>query len=479
MHNVKNNKGDNMHQSIKKIISDYGNSSDIVTRTINNISYIYLESVCSDDKISNFLNKSITKINSIKILSSELANKIFNSNIKIEKDLSKIYYFLSSGFTCIFIKNEKKYIVIETKTKLDRGITESNTESNIRGPKDSFTENHSINIGLIRKRIKEKDLWLKELIVGKRTFTKINLIYIKGLANQKVLEDVKEKISKINIDSILDSSYIRNYLEKKSLFPTIISTERPDLVCHHILNGKIIILVENSPVALILPTTLDEYLKSSEDYYQKASCASFSRIIRYIAFIITLLTPALYIALMTFNQEVIPDQLLISLATQRSKVPFPTFIETILFIIIFEILREADIRAPSASGASMSIVGALVLGDAAVAADIVSPIAIIVVAITSICELIFSDQDLSNAIRIWRLLFIISTIFLGIIGILCIGIILIIKLAEINFYNVPYLIPLAPFNKNIINDSILVKNEKNRNERPNYITKNTTRVINK
>ena len=127
----------------------------------------------------------------------------------------------------------------------------------------------------------------------------------------------------------------------------------------------------------------------------------------------------------------------------------------------------------------MSIVGALVLGDAAVAADIVSPIAIIVVAITSICELIFSDQDLSNAIRIWRLLFIISTIFLGIIGILCIGIILIIKLAEINFYNVPYLIPLAPFNKNIINDSILVKNEKNRNERPNYITKNTTRVINK
>jgi len=467
-----------MHPIIKKVIKKYGNSSDIVTRTINNISYIYLESVSSDDKISNFINKSITNINSIDNLSRELANKIFNSNIKTDNNIDKIFYYLSSGFTCIFIKNKKNYLAIETKTKLDRGITESNTEPNIRGPKDSFTENHSINIGLIRKRIKEKDLWCKETIAGKRTITKINLIYIKELANSKIIKDIEKKINKINIDSILDSSYIRNYLEKNSLFPTIISTERPDLACHHILNGKILILVENSPIALILPTTLDEYLKSSEDYYQKASCATFSRIIRYLAFFITLLTPALYIALMTFNQEIIPEQLLISLATQRSKVPFPTFIETIIFIIIFEILREADIRAPSASGASMSIVGALVLGDAAVAADIASPIAIIVIAITSICELIFNNQDLSNAIRIWRLLFIISTFFLGIIGIICIGLILITKLAEIEFYGIPYLAPLAPINKNIINDSILVKNEKNRIERPNYITKNTTRVIN-
>ena len=468
-----------MHPIIKKIIREYGESSDIVTRTINSISYIYLESVSSDDKISNFLNKSITNINSINNLSKELTNKIYNSNIKIEKNINKITFYLSSGFTCIFLKNQKRYIAIETKAKLDRGITESNTEPNIRGPKDCFTENHSINIGLVRKRIKEKNLWIKESFIGKRTITKINIIYIKELANLKIVKDIERNLNKINIDSILDSSYIRNYLEKKSLFPTIISTERPDLACHHILNGKILILVENSPIALILPTTLDEFLKSSEDYYQKAACATFSRIIRYLAFFITLLTPSLYIALMTFNQEIIPNQLLISLATQRSKVPFPTFIETILFILIFEILREADIRAPSASGASMSIVGALVLGDAAVAADIVSPIAIIIIAITSICELIFSDQDLSNAIRIWRLLFILSTIIFGIIGIIGIGIILITKLAEIEFYNIPYLTPLAPINKNIINDSIFVKNEKNRIERPNYITKNKTRVINK
>ena len=394
-----------MHRLIKQIVKKYGNSTDIITREINELSYIYLESVCSDDKISNFLNKSIIKEKSVYKVFNDLKNQIYNSNIKIENNLENVYYYLSSGFTCLFInKNNKQFIVIETKTKLDRGITESNIEPNIRGPKDSFTENHSINIGLIRKRIKEKNLWTKDLIVGKRTLTKVTVIYDTKIANLNILKKIITKIKKIKIDSILDSSYIRNYLEKISLFPTIISTERPDLVCQNILNGKIAILVENSPIALILPATLDDFLKSPEDYYQKASCATFSRIIRYIGFIITIITPAIYISLMTFNQEIIPDQLLISLATQRSKVPFPTFFETILFILIFEILREADIRAPSASGASMSIVGALVLGDAAVAADIVSPIAIIVVAITSICELLFCDQDFTNAIRIWRLL---------------------------------------------------------------------------
>ena len=327
--------------------------------------------------------------------------------------------------------------------------------------------------------MKEKELWVNEILIGRRTMTKTSIIYNKEIVNHNMLHKLKNTLKQINIDSILDSSYIRNYLETKNLFPTIISTERPDLACQNILNGKIVILVENSPIALILPATLDEYLKSAEDYYQRASCASFSRIIRYIAFIITIITPAIYIALMTFNQEIIPDQLLISLATQRSKVPFPTFFETLLFIIIFEILREADIRAPSASGASMSIVGALVLGDAAVAADIVSPIAIIVVAITSICELIFSDQDLTNAIRIWRMFFILSTIIFGIIGIVCVGIIFITNLASINIYSIPYLTPLSPLNKNIIDDSVIMKNQKERKKRPTYLTKNETRVINK
>jgi len=204
--------------------------------------------------------------------------------------------------------------------------------------------------------------------------------------------------------------------------------------------------------------------------------ATFSRILRYIAFFVTILTPSIYIALMTFNQEMIPDQLLISLAGQRSQVPFPTFIEVLIFIIIFEILREADIRSPSASGSSMSIVGALVLGEAAVSAGLVSPIVIIVVALTSICELVFSDIDMYNAIRQWRLIFIFSTIFTGLIGIVVAGLILIIKLASLETLNTPYLIPFSPINKNILIDSIILKSTDKRKKRPNYLTNNNIKA---
>lgn len=467
-----------MHPMISRIKKKLGNSSDIVERQINNITYIYLESVSSDDKISNFLNKSITNMKNFDDLLNKLENTIYNSHITTLNDLDKCYYYLASGYTCLFIKGYTKYIAIETKTKLDRGITESSSEPLIRGPKDSFTENHATNIGLIRKRIKDPNLWIEDKKIGKRTKTKVSLIYIKDIANPQNIKMIKKHLNTIDIDGIIDSGYIRDYLEtkQKSSFPKMISSERPDLACQNLLNGKIVILVENSPVVLILPATLDDFLKASEDYYQKSINSTFSRILRYIAFFITILTPALYIALMTFNQEMIPDQLLISLARQRNQVPFPTFIEVLIFIVIFEILREADIRSPSISGASMSIVGALVLGDAAVTAGIVSPIVIIVVAITSICELVFSDMDMANAIRQWRLIFIFSTIFTGIIGIVIAGIILIIKLCSIESLNTPYLIPFSPLNINILKDSIFLAPANKRNKRPNYLTNNVTKA---
>lgn len=464
-----------MHSIINLIKSNLGNSSDIVERKINNIYYIYLESVSSDDKISDFLNKSITNIDSIDNLFNKLKNNIYNSHITTLTDINECYYYLAAGYTCIFVKNvNNKFIVIETKNKLDRGIAEATSEPNIRGPKDSFTETHSTNIGLIRKRIKDKNLWIEDILVGRRTTTKVSLLYINDIVNKDHIKKIKKRISKIDIDGILDSGYIRDYLEsdQKTSFPLTISTERPDLVCQNILNGKIVILVENSPFALILPASLDDFLKVSEDYFQKSMNATFSRILRYIAFFITILTPSIYIALMTFNQEMIPDQLLISLAGQRSQVPFPTFIEVLIFIIIFEILRQADIRSPSASGASMSIVGALVLGEASVSAGLVSPIVIIVVALTSICELVFSDIDMYNAIRQWRLIFIFSTIFTGMIGIVVSGIVLIIKLASLETLDTPYLIPFSPLNKNIIEDGIILSSTEKRKNRPSYLTNN-------
>jgi len=475
----------NIDTIFNKIKEMNGNSSDIATRIIeknkNRVGYIFLESVSSDDKISNFLNKGIIDCDKKKFFDSFynlMKNSIFNSNMKSCDNYDELFYFLASGFTVIVFDNEEKAIVVETRLQLDRGVVESSSETIVRGPKDSFTENHNKNIGLIRKRIKDYNLWFEDARVGTRTKTKVSVVYMKDIVPDEKSKKVLDSIKNIDIDGIIDSGYIRELIEKKqkTLFPKIISTERPDQVCTALLDGKIVILVENSPFALILPAVLSDFFKSPQDEYQKSFNASFNRCIRMICFFLALLTPALYIALMTFNQEIIPDQLLISLSAQREGVPFPTAVEVLLFVLTFEVLREADIHAPSFSGSAMNVVGALILGDAAVSASIVSPIVIIIVAITSICELVFYDIDIIDALREWRLIFILAATFMGIIGIVVGLIIFIAKLCSIECLGTSYLTPISPLHIKSLKNSFIRFDRKKLKNRPDFLTKNLKRL---
>ncbi|MCI8347377.1 MAG: spore germination protein, partial [Bacilli bacterium] len=346
-------------------------------------------------------------------------------------------------------------------------------------PKDSFTENHNMNLGLIRKRIKDPNLWFKEVTVGRRSKTKVAIAYIKDIVELKRVNDIEKKLKQIDIDAILDSGYIRKFLEGKqrSTFPQMITTEKPDMVCGELLDGKLAIIVENTPFVLITPATLISFLHAPTDYYEKASNVTFSRILRTLAFFITIITPALYIALTTFNHELIPDEFLISIAMQQQGVPFPTVIEVLLFGITFEVLRESDLRAPSAAGTAMSIVGALVLGDAAVSAGVVSPIVVIIVAVTSICEMAFSDIDMINALRSWKIIFIFTSMFMGLIGFLVAMLILIIKLVSLETLDVPYLAPFSPIDIRAWKDSIIKFPVNRLTKRPRYLTdKNQTRL---
>ena len=475
----------NIEKIFETINNMNGKSSDIVTRLLekNNkkIGYIYLESVSSDDKISNFLNKAIVNMDKKKTFDSFfnlIKNSLFNSKVKSIKTYEDLFYHLASGFTVIVIDKYDKAIVVETRQKLDRGVTESTSETITRGPKDSFTENHNMNLGLIRKRIKDPNLWYKEVKVGIRTKSKVTVAFIKDIVPNYKVKKIIDDLNKIDIDAVIDTGYIRELLEKKqkSVFPKVISTERPDMACTSLLNGKIVILVENSPFVIILPAVLTDFFHSPEDNYQKPFNVSFSRILRAICFFLALLTPALYIALMTFNQEIIPDQLLISLAIQRDGVPFPTAIEVLLFVLTFEVLREADIHSPSFSGSAMNVVGALILGDAAVAAGIVSPIVIIIVAATSICELVFYDVDIIDAIREWRLLFILAATFMGLIGFVIIFIIFIAKLSSLECLGTPYLTPFGPLNIKSLKDSLIRVSRKKLRKRPEYLTNNLKRL---
>ena len=474
----------------EKIQEINGNSPDITTRKITigfkKVGYIYLESVSSDDKISDFLVKSITRLKGTSVLDNfftnlykELKNNIANSKMKIIDNYDDVFYYLSSGFTIVLVNGFSKAIALETRETLDRGITEPTTETSIRGPKDSLTENYNKNLGLIRKRIKDPNLWFKEIIVGRRTKTKVGIGYIKDISDKTKVEKVIKKIENIDIDGILDSGYIRDFLtnDERSSFPTIISTERPDLVSAALLEGKIVIIVENTPFALIMPGVLANFIHAPEDNYQKAVNVSLTRILRFIAMMITVLAPGLYIALTTFNQEIIPDTLLISLAVQRAGVPFPTSFAVIILMATFEILRESDMRLPETMGTSISIVGALVLGDAAVNAGIVSPIVVIVVAITSVTGLLFSDMDVVNAFRWWRFLFIVFSTLMGAIGFIVAGIIFITKLCSIETLEVPYLTPFSPLYIKSIQESIINIPRNKAKIRPEYLeNKNVIRL---
>ena len=471
---------------IEKLKHETNEIADIVYREkiINKtkIHIIYNEPLTSSDKISDFIIRSLNNIANKKIPSKELLTVITNdiSNFKYDviDSYERLCFYLHRGFTIILIEGEKEGLALETKGDIKRGITTPDTEFAVRGAKDSFIEEYQTNIGLIKKRIKTNDLWIKNLTVGKYTTTQVGILSINSIVKKELVDIVIKKIEEIDIDGVINSDYIKNLIENenKNSFPTILTTERPDVVCKSLLEGKVVIMVDNSPYALILPVVFNDFFKTAEDIYGKSMNVSFTRIIKYMAFFISLLTPAFYIAITTYNQEMIPTDLLDSFANQRDGVPFPAFIEAIIMMISFEILRESDLRVPNASGSALSIVGALILGDAAVSAGIVSPIMIIVIAITAISSLPFSELDFINGIRWYRLLFMIGGAFLGIIGIAIVLIIYLTKVTSTKSFGKPYLMPYAPVSINGLKNSFIKMPLSKLNKRRGYLSNNTIKI---
>ncbi len=469
-----------MNNIINKIKKETNNLDNIIYRKkrilFKDIYIIYIDALISSDKISDFVIRSL---NQIQIPTyKNIINKINNFKYKELTTYNELIYYLNSGFTIILYSNNK-YIALETRRDLSRGISTPITENTARGPLDSFTENIEANIGLIKRRIKSNDLWIKKYILGKYTQTSTSLLYINSIAKKDIVDKIDTLINNINIDGIIASGTIRNLIEKenKNFFPNIISAEKPYTVVKYLLQGNIVILIDNDPFALILPTTLNDNFISEEDDYNKSINVSITRILRYLTFAITLLTPGIYIAITTFNQEIIPTQLLVSIASQRENVPFSTFIEAILMIISFEILKESDLKLPSFASSAISIVGALILGEAAVSAGIVSPIMIIVIAITSISSLIFIEPEFTSGLRLYRIAFMIGGAILGIHGILLVAIFLLTNLVSYDFLGIPYLSPFSPPITSDLKDSIIKTPTVNLNKRNHLLSNNITKNI--
>lgn len=470
---------------IKKIRDETNNSSYIIYREkyIKNIKVdiIYNETLTDQDKMSNYIYRSLDYIDKIydekQLLYDVIKNNISNIKIKEINNYNDITKYLNNGFVILLIENDYS-LALEVKKNLSRSIEKPMTETTIRGAMDSFCENIETNIGLIKRRLKINKLWNDDLELGRYTKNKISILTIDGITDMNLKDKIIERLNLIEIDSAVDSGTIKSLIEKetKTIFPTTITTERPDKVVSSLLRGKVVIVIDNSPFAIILPVFLNDFFLSQDDKDSKYINNSLTRILRYIAFVITVFTPGVYIALTTFNQEMIPLELLTGFASQRSTVPFPAFFEALLMFLSFEILRESDYRIPNISNSALSIVGALILGEAAVNAGIVSPIMIIVVAITAISSLIFVEPELSNAIKWYRILFMLGGTTIGMFGIFIVFIIFTINLCSITSFGKSYMMPYTPLSEDIKNSIIKFPLLK-RNKRNKYLTNNIIREV--
>jgi spore germination protein KA len=360
-------------------------------------------------------------------------------------DFEKITQALLTGNTVLFVKEFDKAIIIDTSDWDKRPIMEPESEKTVTGPREGFTENIGTNMVLIRRKMNTTNLKLEFKVLGSETKTKICICYLKSIVDKKIVEEVNKRIKKIEIDGILDSGYLQEFIKDtpSTPFKTIGYTERPDVVAGKLLEGRVAIICDGTPVAITVPFTFVEYFNVNEDYYGNFYYATINRIIRWIGFFLASSVPAIYIALITFHQEMLPTQLLLSISASRQNVPFPTLVEAMLMLFVFELLRETSVRMPTVIGQTISIVGALVIGQAAVEAKLVSAPMIIVAAITGITSYVVPKMQ--GEMIILRLVFLVSASVIGLYGYLFGVIGMFIHLASLRSFGIPYMINIGSF----------------------------------
>lgn len=403
---------------------------------------------------------------------------IYADDCRIESDAGKIEEFILSGMVVILFSNDKQYIVVNLKKVEHRSVPTPQLSYTIRGPQDCFTENLDANLSLIRYRIKDKNMQIKHFEVGRRTKAQVAVIYIEDIANDTVVQEVQKRIERIDVDGIGESGELQGFLlnNKLQLFPQIGLIERSDMAFHSLLEGKVLVLVDGSGIALLAPKTFSEFFYSCDDRFDNKFFGLFTRILRYTAIIIALTGSSLFVALTSFHTDVLPVKYAISLSEMRSNVPFTALIGALSLEFIMELLREALLRVPKQIGSAIGIVGAIVIGQAAISAGIFSPLLLIIVATSLLASFAIPDYTLVNPFRILKLMLLLFTGVMGFFGFTIFLTFILAELVSLNSFGVPYMAPWAPFNfrdflRTLIDGSTMDS------RRPNYLrTKDKTRM---
>ncbi len=368
-----------------------------------------------------------------------------SADIKELHTMDEITQAIMFGDVILFVEGFRKALLVSFKDFPSRGVPQVETEVTVRGAKDSFTESSAINKVLIRRRIKDTHLKFESVPVGARSRTDVSIAYVDGIARPELIEQVKADLNSFTIDGIFDVGMLEQLLEQSwnSPFPQLQSTERPDKASSSLLEGRIALLVDNSPMVLLMPASLSCFFQASDDYYSRWQLVSLIRILRYIGALLAIGLPGLYIAITNYQPEMIPTPLMLSFAAARQGVPFSILVEVIIMMLAFELLTEAGIRPPSPMGNTIGVVGGLIIGDAAISANLVSPMVVIVVAFTAITSFAIPNETFSSAFRITRYLIIFLSSMLGLFGFITGMMLVLLHLSSLRSYGTPYLSPFV------------------------------------
>lgn len=412
-------------------------------------------------------SKNVLKMIEKKIVSVSGGESLDKADDAIQKILSG----------CVVIATQKGILSYPVYGLEARSVQEPPTSRVVKGPREGFVEDLPRNLGLVRKRLKTPNLKIKDLFVGRQTNTMVSIVWLEGIAKPEIVKEVEKRISAIDIDAIIDAYYIESFLEtnKIKFFRRVGNTEKPDIFCAKILEGRVGILIDGSPIALTVPFMIFEDLQSSQDYYAIPAQATFVRIMRLLGLIFAILMPGVYVALESFNYRILPINFLITLLSNIEGLSVPPLIELLIVLFLFEVITEASLQMPNALGMALSIIGALALGNTAVDAGIISPPAIVVVAISSVALYIIPDQI--SETRLLRILFTVVGGVIGLYGIMTCFILLTTYLTSIKSFGVPYLTPIAPNVSKDKKDGFFKTSTNDMKTRPEFIAgKNKTRM---
>ena len=398
----------------------------------------------------------ISEINYRKVDPQMLKSKMLAvGDVRYAKDFEDGIFACLMGDCIMFLDGFCGCFIIGARGYDKRALKPSDTEMSVRGPKESFIENLRTNTALVRRRIKNTDLCFDNMVVGRQTRTPISVVYMHNVADEKLVNEVKRRIRSIDVDSVVSSGYIEQYIEDEptSMFSTVGYTERPDVLCAKLLEGRVGIIIDGTPYVLTAPQFFSENFQTAEDYSSNFISVTILRLLRYGAFFVSVFAPAIYVALTTFHQEMIPTSLLLTMSAAREGIPFSAFFEALFMVIVFEILKEAGVRLPQPIGQTISIVGALVMGEAAVSAGFVSAPLVIVIAFTAVSGFVVSA--FSAPVLILRFIFLFLGGFMGGYGIAVGALILFVRLADLESFGHRYMTPIVPFNLSDQKDTVI------------------------